>query len=47
VQIEFTPEEIIIMRDILEIVLKTVGRDAVPAFLTFDTRFAKAQEADA
>ena len=43
-KIDFTPDEARLMRELLEIALKAVGRDAVPAFVAFDARFALAQE---
>jgi hypothetical protein len=42
-QIKFTDDEIVVMRQILDLALRTQGREVVKAFIVLDNKFANAE----
>ena len=40
--VDFSPQEIAACRQLLEVALKTVGRNAVPAYVALDQKLEKA-----
>lgn len=40
--VDFSPQEIAACRQLLEVALKTVGRNAVPAYMTLDHKLEAA-----
>ena len=46
-QIEFDAQEVVACRQMLEVALKAVGRDAIPAFVRLDDKFEGALAANA
>lgn len=42
-QVDFTPQEIVACRQLLETALKTIGRNAVPAYMALDQKLEAAQ----